>query len=185
MATNGLVLIKPTSTAVTGGSASATINAGGSVTFTTCETLSLNGVFSSTYDNYIIDVRGNSNASLTIHLRLRVSGSDNSTANSYVSQRLTADNTTVAGLRETSDLAAQVFGLYNTQRDGIQMFVYGPNLAQPTAGRSVTALGASSAFILDRAWTHNQSTAYDGFTLLRGGAANNFSGLIKVYGLVK
>lgn len=184
MATNGLVLIKPTSTAVTGGSASATINAGGSVTFTTCETLSLNGVFSSTYDNYIIDIRHTESTTMPIYYRMRLSGTDNTTANAYVTQYLQADGTTVNGARITDSFGWIMYG-GSTQREGHQVFVYGPNLAQPTALRSVSALGLSSARILDNASTHNQSTAYDGITIYPQPTVGTFTGLIKVYGLVK
>lgn len=183
MATNGLVLIKPTSTAVTGGSASATINAGGSVTFTTCETLSLNGVFSSEYDNYIIDIRHvSSNNDVSFGIRMRSSGTDNSTANSYTRQYVLADNTTVSGLRSTGDIA-NIVVTDDSERSGGEIFLYGPNLTQPTAGRTLAMSGKSGAYLVDVAFTHNQSTAYDGASFIM--SAGNFSGLIKVYGLVK
>lgn len=182
MATNGIVLIKPSSVAKTGASSTATINAGGSVTFSLCETLSLNGVFSSTYDNYIVDMHAIDDG--TTFLRLRVSGTDNSTANSYVSQLLDASSTTVSGARFTGDLARSFYSDRN-KPNGNTMYMYGPHLAQPTAGRSVNANAISSARLVDWAWTHNQSTSYDGFTLIRTSTAVTMSGLIKVYGLVK
>lgn len=183
MATNGIRLITPTSVAVTGGGSSATINAGGSVTFATAATLSLNGVFSSLYDNYIIDVRNVSNENgRGILMRMRASGSDNSTANSYVYQILDANSTTVSGARTTSNIAV-VGGNDDSQRAGTTLYLYGPHLTQPTAGRSVTVDGFNSAYIIDCAFTHNQSTAYDGFTFSI--AAGSFTGLVKVYGLVQ
>jgi len=188
MATNGLVLIKPSTVDKTGASSTATINTGGSVTFSLCETLSLNGVFSSAYDNYIIDMRfttaKTSKNPLTI--RLRLSGQDNSTASSYVSQLLRADATTVSGSRTTADYG--LVGGYETDvaGEGLEIFVYGPALAQPTAWRGVGVNADTSAGIDDYAGTHNQSTGYDGLTV-RGGVdgSDAVSGLIKVYGLVK
>jgi len=182
MATNGIRLITPTSVAKTGASSTATINAGGSVTFALCATLSLNGVFTSTYDNYIIDIRCVDDGTKQLRIRMRLAGTDNSTASSYVDQRLRASSTSVSGTRTTANIA-NIFDNSATQRSGLQLFMYGPGLAQPTAGRTVTAGGTSSAEISDHAWTHNQSTAYDGCSLIM--ASGTFSGLVKVYGLVQ
>lgn len=176
---NGMILVTPSSVNHTG--TSATINASGSVSFTACSVLSLNGVFSSAYDNYIIDVRHTASSTTQLFYRLRASGADNSTANSYVYQYIQADGATVNGARTTADAGWCGYG-GSTQREGHQIFVYGPNLAQPTALRSVSALGLSSARILDNASTHNQSTAYDGITIYPN-SPQTWSGLIKVYGL--
>lgn len=192
MATNGLVLITPTSTTVDGTGASATIGARGSVTFTSCTSLSLNGVFSSTYDNYIINLRYNSTktSKAAITFRLRLTGIDNQTASAYVSQLLRADSTTVSGSRTTA--AWGIVGAYETDqvdgvsvREGLDLFVYGPNLAQATAWRSVTVNGDTGAGIDDYAGTHNQATGYDGFTILGNEGGDPLTGFIKVYGLVK
>ena len=178
---NGLELIKPTSIASTGTGNSSSINTNGSVTFSSCATLSLNGVFSSTYDNYMIVLRfTNASGTTTLQYRLRASGTDNSTASSYVTQELTADSTSVLGGRYTANLA--YFGTaYATQRSGLVMNVYGPFLAQPTASRSVTVGDSSSAYFYDAAHTHNQSTSYDGLTVLL--SAGTISGLVCVYGM--
>ena len=181
MATNGLVLIKPSSVAKTGASSTATINAGGSVTFGLCETLSLNGVFSSAYDNYIISWRGVEGGTNNIRGRLRSTGTDDSTANSYVLQYVQASGTTISGGRITTNWASLNVG--STVHGGFVAYVYGPYLVQPTAIRTVTADGFGSARISDFASTHNQSTAYDGFTFLIESGSS--SGLVKVYGLVK
>ena len=75
---NGLHLITPTSIASTGTGNSSSINTNGSVTFSTCATLSLNGVFSADYDNYMIVMRhvGSDASAFNIDLRLRLSGTD-------------------------------------------------------------------------------------------------------------
>jgi hypothetical protein len=176
----GMVLLTPTSVAYTG--TSATIGVNGSVDFTACSVLSLNGVFSADYDNYMIVMRyvglvGN----LNMYLRLRSGGSDNATASSYTAQNLAADDTTVAASRFTADYT-RFAGAYTTQRDGMVTNLYGPFLAQPTAGRNTKVFGYLGAYLDDVAFTHNQSTSYDGFTLLVSG--NSFTGLISVYGLV-
>jgi hypothetical protein len=176
----GMVLLTPTSIASTGTGNSSSIGANGSVTFSACETLSLNGVFSATYDNYMVVIRGNNASATDINYRLRVSGSDNSTASSYTSQYLQGSSTTVSGGRVSTNYGQAGFW-GSTQRAGLTWNIYGPFLAQPTALRTVGLQDSSSAATYDIASTHNQSTSYDGFTIIVNGS--NGSGLISVYGL--
>lgn len=179
---NAMMLIKPSSVNVTGVGSSATINDSGSVTFATAVTLSLNGVFSSLYDNYMIVVRhvlasGDQN----VNIRLRASGADAAGASDYAYQELVASSTTVAGARSLSTTLWRNGICSSTVRSGDTIYIYGPYLAQPTAKRNISISGTSSARIDDFAGTHNQSTSYDGFTIYPN--SSNFSGLVTVYGL--
>lgn len=179
MPINGLVVMTPTSIASTGTGNSSSIGAKGKVTFTSCESLSLNGVFTSTYDNYIISLRlGVSASTQDIRFRLRVSGTDASGSN-YVSQLITAQSTTVLSSRSSTSTFASVFGTYATTQSGSTIYVFGPALSQPTAGRSVNVSDQGSAAIREWAFTHSVSTAYDGFTL---SGLQTQSGAITVYG---
>lgn len=172
----GLTLITPSSVAGSGVSLS-----GAKVVFTAATSISVNGVFDSTYDNYLVVCRGSTNTSnAAIALRMRLAGSDNSTASSYVTQRLAASNTSVTGVRTTAN-SGDIALISSTQRDGFHCYFYGPALAQPTAGRTVTVESDASACIFDYAFTHNQSTSYDGFTLTPN--ANNLTGALTIYGL--
>jgi len=176
----GMVLLTPTSIAYTGTSAS--IGTNGSVTFSACSSLSLNGVFSADYDNYMVAIRSASGSgAVELRARLRTSGSDNSTALSYVSQALSLTSTTVSGYRDTQSYAVFSY-VYATQRQGFSCQLYGPFLAQPTAMRVVSVTDDTSARIYDNAMTHNLSTSYDGFTIFS--ASSNVTGLVSVYGLV-
>ena len=185
MATNGIVLLTPSSVNVTGdGPETATINANGSVTFSACATLSLNGVFSSTYDNYIIDIRGTTSDNAGgVSARLR-SGSTDASGLNYVRQRLDANNTTVGGGRDTASFTRLIV-LDDGLASGGVAYIYGPTLAQPTAFRAVTASAYNDAYIRDWASTHSLSTSYDGITLANEFGAQTISGLVKVYGLVQ
>jgi len=181
MSKNGLILLTPTSVDHTGTSAS--ISANGSVEFSACSELRLNGVFSADYDNYMVVAR---------HLatfdgqgwrfRLSSGGADNSTASSYTRQTLSASSTSISAGRASSDFA--VFsGADDTQRAGTVGYFYGPFLAQPTAFRSVWVTGYANAYLGDYAVTHNQSTAYDGFNLYT--FTGTVSGRVAVYGMRK
>lgn len=180
---NGLHLITPTSIVSTGSGNSSSINTNGSVTFSSCETLSLNGVFSADYDNYMVVMRFSATSSAAnFNIRLRASGADNSTASSYVLQYIDATSTTVGASRTTSNLAS-FGGAYSAQRSGTVTTFFGPHLAQPTAFRTVSAYGYLDAYIYDTAITHNQSVSYDGFTVYP--ATGSVSGLVAVYGMRK
>ena len=67
--TIGMVLMKPTSIAHSG--TSATLGANGQVTFTAVTSLSLNGCFTAGFDNYVVSVRGTSSTNTNLYYRLR------------------------------------------------------------------------------------------------------------------
>lgn len=183
---DGHHLITPTSVAKTGTGSTATINTNGSVTFSSCETLSLNGVFSADYDNYIIIARSynGSTSSLNVELRLRSSGTDASGSN-YTWQWIEANGTSVSGLRTSSTTQTRI-GLYleTSKQQGAVAWVYGPYLTQPTAFRGIAAGAYLGGYLIDYASTHSLSTSYDGVTFLPS-SAGAFSGLVCVYGAVK
>jgi hypothetical protein len=175
----GMVLLTPTSTANSGGSAS--IGANGQVTFTGVNELSLNGVFTADFDNYVVSGWGSATSSdQAIRVRMRVGGVNNTTGSSYTFQTLTAASTTVSGSRVTG---TEGWGpnLDDEQRSGFFWSFYAPFLAQPTAWRSVAVTGNSGAQISEYAGTHNQSTSYDGFTIYPG--AGSITGKLQVYGV--
>jgi hypothetical protein len=184
MPVQGLHLIKPTSIVSTGAGNSSSIGTNGGVTFSSCATLSLNGVFSADYDNYMIVCRHvwNTAGSTNLEMRLRTSGTDNSTASSYVRQSLFASSNTISSARNASDFT-RVNGSSNAQRDGFVLYVFAPFLSQPTAGRTAAIYGEANAVLWDFAWTHNQSTSYDGFTIYP--STGSITGLLTVYGMRK
>lgn len=182
MSKNGLHLITPTSISSTGTGNSSSISANGSVTFSTCATLSLNGVFSADYDNYMVVCHQSQNFADNARIRLRAGGTD---ANSnYVQQTLYANGTSITAGRGASD-ANLVYLPYATQRTGFVLSMYGPYLAQPTVTRSVTVGDNTSADLYDVAVTHSLSTQYDGFTFFPQSGGVTISGRIAVYGLRK
>lgn len=175
---NGLDVMTPTSIAYSGTSAS--INADKSVVFTTVSSLSLNGVFTSSYDNYMIVMRFTVPAiDQTLRYRLRASGTDNSTASSYVSQLMRADVTSISGARVALNTGV-LPEASNYTRNGVNIYVFGPKLTQYTSARAVDVSDKSDAYIYDVASTHNQATSYDGITIYP--ELNNITGLLTVFG---
>jgi hypothetical protein len=171
----GLTLITPSSVAGSGVSLS-----GAKVTFTSATSISMNGIFSSSYDNYLIVMWHVHSANTSMALRLRNSGTDES-GSYYAHQYVYADGTTEAGSRSTSQTSVRV-GSTSTPITGNHIYIYGPALAQPTATRNVGSSSEGGAFILDYAGTQNQSTAYDGCSILSLSGTFN-SGSLTIYGL--
>ena len=173
---DGLVSMTPSSIAHSGTSAS--INADGGVDFTAVTSLSLNGVFTSEIDNYLIVCDSDASTDLGLRSRLRVSGSDASGSN-YTRQYLYADGTSRVGLRDST-----TFGQFSyvsaANWSGFHLHMYGPALAQPTAYRSVTVAGYLGGYIEDSAITHSLSTAYDGITIYT--STGNITGNVHVFG---
>lgn len=172
----GLVLVSPTSIANSGGSASAS---GGAVTFTGVSSVSLNGVFTSAYENYraIVDVSP-SGTDPDLFLRFRTSGSDQ-TASNYQRQRLTANSTTVDATRATDDKARLVGMLTNVVHMG-SADIYKPQLTTITGlfinwTRASTSIDTQIASV-----SYSAATAFDGLTLYAG--SGNITGTIRVYG---
>jgi hypothetical protein len=181
-----MVLVAPTSVDKTGTGSTATINSSGSVTFDTCTAVSLNGIFTADYDNYMIVMRLQQfNDSTTLAGRLRVSGTDSTATTDYNTQQLTATATSIAGARNTNEGYWRLTYSSIDYRNGQTIYLYGPKLAQPTAFRNVTVDSFSGGYIYDTAGTHELSTAYDGITVFFASTlTGTFTGLISVYGLV-
>jgi len=109
----GSRLIVPTSVAV--GSGSGSVGTSGAVTFSGASSISLNGCFSSAYDNYkiLLELTGSTNNVAT--MRMRVGGVDNSSAN-YWNNRVYGQATSVTSQgptsADTSFSAVGEFGFY-------------------------------------------------------------------------
>jgi hypothetical protein len=161
-----------------------------SSTFTAATSVSINNVFTTAYDNYVITVTGTSSADLDIGMRLRASGTDVTSA-SYqsVTQRLfigggtppTASNT--GGVGQTSMI--NTFGLGNGRTSAATVNVFRPFTSDPW--KSITATNAfnhSGVNVLtaNMAGSLNSSTLFDGFTFILV-SAGSITGTLRVYGL--
>jgi len=176
----GMVLIKPTS--IDYGGTSATLGENGQVTFSAVTSLSLNGVFTADFDNYVIAWSASVSVDVPgLFARLRASGSDAS-GTDYTQQYILASSTSVSGARTASATSfAVAYPDNDLAANGSTMYFYSPFLAQPTAHRSVNQDAVSSARIVDTANTHSLSTSYDGITIFPG--SGNMTGKLAVYGV--
>jgi hypothetical protein len=158
--TPGLVQVVPTSVAV--GSGSGSVDANGAVTFTGASSVSLNDVFSATYDNYKILISFSTTATELVTLRVRVGGTDLSSSTYGTSLY----GFTYAGAIESSNGASDTsikIARSNTSSNATEFFVAAPFLTQNTRLGGVfldNSRYASFGGIV------NNTTSYTGFTFL-------------------
>ena len=147
-------------------------------TFSAVSSVSLNNVFSSTYDYYQIlcNLQGTNNTAVAY--RLRVGGVD-ALGNDYVRQLLEATGTTIAASRSTSS-ASLVSGVETTSFSAFNATIFNPNKTVPTKISSFSDNGLIGAYLTMYVNGHSLTTAYDGFTLFP--AAGTFTGTIRVSG---
>jgi hypothetical protein len=168
----GLSLVTPTSVAGTGVTLS-----GGKVSFSAATSVSVNGCFTSTYDNYEIILEGVASTAGAMDLRLRVSGTDASGAD-YNLQQLQGQAATPGSASVVSATNfTTVFASSTTVMVGCVMLCR-PNLAQTTM---MTSTGGRETYVAVRSGYHNTTTQYDGFTFIP--TAGNVTGTLRVYGL--
>jgi hypothetical protein len=181
-AVGGARAIVPTSVTVTGVGSSGTVGTNGTVTFGTAASVSLNGCFSVDFRNYLVvcDMTY-STTGVNGQMRMRASGSDNSSANSYVREQLYATSTTVGASRTTSNEWASVFSGSSGLTAGWVAVFLRPFLADST-GLHTNVIDTQSAAQVDVCvGTHNQTVSYDGFSFYPN--SGTISGTVTVYGL--
>jgi hypothetical protein len=170
-AAGGLVMVTPTTIANSGGTATLTA---GAVTYSGVTSVSLNGCFSATYQNYSIVFSIVLAGGADCSLRYRVAGTD-ATASNYVQQYSRAINTTfLGGLTTSTSATLSITGGTNSAYEGT---IYFPFDASPTQ-HFFTA--GSEAGIANLTGRHSLSTSYDGLTILTG--SGTFSGTARIYG---
>lgn len=167
---SGLNIISPTSIANSGGSAART---NGQVTFTAVNSISVNGVFSSTYDAYAIIFIFASSGTTDTQVRLRAAGTDSATSyevrvNYFQSTYGTATSTTTIRLGDNG-----------TQKCHSTMNLADVAKASPTSLYIIGNDGAANSNFMNGG-IHSASTIYDGFSLFS--ASDNLTGTVRVYG---
>jgi hypothetical protein len=174
----GLSLITPTSITNTGGSAN--ISSTGAVSFTSASAISLNNVFSSTYDNYLILVNLDSTSSgQLINMRMRVSEIDNSSNNYYWAYGYASYAGTAALVNKNSVGLTSSFEVgYSGGNFGLN--VYNPFRSFKTVFSKILGLNNDNDVHYGGGGNMSVTTSYTGFSFLM--ASGNITGTIKVYG---
>ncbi len=165
----GLTLLTPASIANTGGSGS--ISSTGAVSFTSASAISLNDVFSATYENYKIVFTANGGDFNDFFFRIRVAGAD-----------LTSSTYTTVTSTTTTTTSINIGGMES--RGGVGYFdIFRPFATDYThliaRGSSLRSTGKWDLWN-NYAGAVNNATSYTGFTLYP--TSSTITGTIRVYG---
>jgi hypothetical protein len=183
VAAGGLVQLVPSSIAVVTGTG--TFNSNGKVSFSGASSVSLNDVFSATYDNYLIIINGKSDASAgDVNFRLRASNSDNSSsvygsAVRYASSGSGTGFIQVGNTNTSTTIGYLTANLYSTQNVKINR----PFETIPTnwSSENMRTENSANGTTEYRYGGHSHGANYSatGFTIIFG---NNATGTISIYG---
>lgn len=176
----GLAKIVPSSVAVGSGTGSA--SALGTVSFSGASSVSLNGCFNATYDNYVINFAGESfTGSDNFRMRLRVSGADNTTGNYFSTVRAFSNQQVQLFLGAHGDDKFFVGQFDSNYPSSLNMFINYPFATKKTAyhGTGLCMQGGYQAAD-HHAGMFLPTTSFDGFTLYP--AAGTMTGTITVLG---
>ena len=180
-----LRLIIPTSIAATGGSGS--ISATGAVSFTSASAISLNDVFSSTYDNYriVLNISSQNTAGNAVTMRLRVSGSD-ATTNYFTYSYHTRTSLGAIGADNGNPGSVFFVGYANpTYPTASVTDIYSPFETRKTVGTMQFMGGDSTTFFGSQGgFVHDTSASYTGFTILAA-SGGTITGSVSIYGYKK
>jgi hypothetical protein len=155
--------------------------------FSAASTLTADGIFTSSYTNYLIHFQATStsNAELTLQLR---AGGVTSTAANYNQQSIQANNATAGAGRTTGNTSATVSNMSGAYFAYSQLTIYQPQLAAVTGFQALQHWHNSSTYaqpIIQGYYGNNTlTTAFDGFILTQGGAGT-VTGSYAVYGYSK
>lgn len=173
----GLVPVTPTSIAATGGSSSLS---GATATFTGTSTISLNGIFTATYNAYRIVIEALPSGGSTLRGRLRAAGTDNSSANyGYAAPQISySAGTLTANAYGTAD-ALIVFGQFGTQNTSA-LFLDIAGAYSSSKRTNWSSRMSSNGYTDICGGQMTVSTSYDGITFY--GDSVTFTGTVTAYG---
>jgi hypothetical protein len=152
--------------------------------FTAQSTVSIDNVFSSTYDNYKIFITSISAATEhTMYLRLRVGGSDLTTTSYIYAEQVLGSNGTSYNQTSTGATALVVGRTGSNGMGSIIIDIAQPFVAQRTTTNSLSAGDGTTTLFGGRgAGIVVNTTSYTGFTFYIGA---NMTGSVSIYGYKK
>ena len=146
--------------------------------FSAVSSVSLNNVFSATYENYLIKANFTTSASNEVAMRLRASGTDATTNYRGTYLRVPEGTGGPTSANHATDRLEPGYADIGA-KSAIEIQLFGPNSADDTMAVSVGANYANDTRYTQAFQT--DSTAFDGFTLYTAAGAL-LTGSIRVYG---
>jgi hypothetical protein len=154
----------------------------GGATFTAASSQSLNNVFTSTYENYVIVLNVTAKSAATaVEMRMRASGTDNTTSNYHSAADYFQINGAGAGTSKYSGYA--YFSFNNVSTMQTVLHINNPQATQNTIyGSMQSAFTYSTDFYTgNNSGVFNATTSFDGFTIYP--TSGTFTGTVRVYGI--
>jgi hypothetical protein len=179
-----LAKIVPSSVAV--GSGTGSSDTLGTVTFSGCSSLSLNGIFSSTYENYkIVITFSDATTDGQIWFKLRVSNTDNSSGYSWATIGRNALGTVYNNYAANDTGGFFVVNADAGQPDVVsaEITLFNPQLARKTKfiANAAGAENVGNITSFFGAGSHSVTTSYDSVTFYNT-SGGNLSGTVRIYG---
>lgn len=171
---------------LTAGDTNTYLNNGGLVyvtsqTFTGQTSVSFNNCFTSTYDNYYLQVSViGSVAGNAYNMRYRVGGVDATSAD-YAYWGFYW-NTSAVNLTTTGATGLFINNRSTSVYDVTNIYVFGPNQSR-TTGHQVDSIELNTGLLIKTAGRFGLTTVFDGFTIYA--ASGTITGTISVYGYRK
>jgi hypothetical protein len=147
--------------------------------FSAVSNQTINSIFSSTYQNYVIFLQAVCSTTTAILFQMRT-GSTDANAN-YQTQRFMASSTTLNGDRnaDTSNFNT-MYNAVSTINGTVQLFR--PFESAQTGGVFTwSATETTNTMMLQAAGLHTASTSYDGLRIYPG--SGTMTGIIRIYGV--
>jgi hypothetical protein len=148
-------------------------------TFSAVSSVTFNSVFTSTYRNYLVLFDWTGSANNSCKIRLRASGTDDTSSN-YNTQRFLAVNTST-GVYRVPGTSWEIME-QSVNANGGYMYFFNPQTSNKTTGvYSGYSNGESAIEYLVGSNIFNATTSFDGFTFFP--SSGTATGEIRVYGL--
>ena len=179
----GLTLVIASSV-TKGASGSASVDSKGNVTFSGTESISLNGVFSSTYDNYRLILNITTSTSIDLGIRFKTASDDTGSTNQ--ARTLVWGND--GGFSGTAAVNATglIFGWgQNTKEGNYSIDIGNPNLAKNTniTGHAMVGYSTTTNMITSLIGGQQQTaTQYTGLTIYQYAGSGTMTGTARIYG---
>jgi len=154
-------------------------------TFSAQTSISVNNKFSSTYDNYVVRFNDvTSSANTYINIRMRASGTDETSSN-YKAQYLEVLSTTVGASRATTNTSFINAAYIQTTHQNCSLFeVQNPFITKITSALGTHSGQAQGSIEGYQNWYGlNTTTSYDGLTVFAN--TGNITGSFSIYGYAK
>lgn len=150
-------------------------------TFSAVSSVSVDGVFTAEYENYQIILSPFQISSLDeTRLRLRSSGTDDSSTNYYV-QQISGSGSSANASQRISQTSLDLFAATASPTQWHRIHVFQPQTSNATSFEFTHLRGTTAPIVYLGAGVHDVSASFDGFSLIPD-SPDTITGTIRVYG---